>query len=192
MACGCADTTCSCIVEGANGNVVTGAGTIADPYVVTGGTFAATEGDGIEITPGGTAGHEPEIAVKVDPASTAPVSVGPDGLLVDCCVLTAELETVDSTPYDPAAPAGTTLTLLVDNTAIPITIRLPAAPAAGQRIEVKDYGNTGAGNAATNNITINGSVFGNDIDGAAADYVILDDGDSATFVFDGTGGYAVI
>lgn len=35
MACGCQDNNCSCVINGANGNVVSGSGTVDDPYVVT-------------------------------------------------------------------------------------------------------------------------------------------------------------
>lgn len=64
---------------------MSGSGTAGDPYLVshTETEFTAVEGDGIEVTPGGTDGHSPEIAVKLDPDSTADVSVGPDGLLVN-------------------------------------------------------------------------------------------------------------
>lgn len=35
MACGCSDDSCSCVIQGANGIVVSGAGTVDNPYVVT-------------------------------------------------------------------------------------------------------------------------------------------------------------
>lgn len=35
MACGCQDTSCSCVINGANGNIVSGSGTVTDPYVIT-------------------------------------------------------------------------------------------------------------------------------------------------------------
>lgn len=81
-------------------------------------------------------------------------------------------------------------TVLVDNTTAPRTITLPVLPATNQRVEVKDYGNGGAGNALTNNITVNPS--GNDIDGVAANYTINITGTSITFVWDGVGGWAIV
>lgn len=85
MACGCSDESCNCIVQSGGDIVVGGSGTVADPYIVsfTETEFAGVEGDGIDITPGGTNGHTPEIAVKIDPDSTADVTAGPDGIRVD-------------------------------------------------------------------------------------------------------------
>lgn len=85
MACGCSDDTCNCIVQDGGDIVVSGTGTAGDPYIVTftETTFDGQEGDGIEITAGGTKGHEPTIGVKVDPSSTADVTLSPAGLKVD-------------------------------------------------------------------------------------------------------------
>lgn len=93
MACGCSDDSCTCVVQGELDVAVSGSGTVGDPYIVSHDEteFAAIEGDGIEITPGGAHGHEPEIEIKLDPSSTADVSVSEDGLKVD-------LPTDDSIP----------------------------------------------------------------------------------------------
>ncbi len=74
MACGCADT-CNCYLLDSETTSVSGTGTAGDPYIAT--VIPDPEG-GLEATADG-------VAVKLDPASTAPVSVGPDGLKVDCC-----------------------------------------------------------------------------------------------------------
>lgn len=87
MACGCVDR-CSCSVVGQGIVNVAGSGDFSDPYVVTASEtpFAAVNTDGgISITGNGPNGHEPIIDLNIDPASTAPVSVGPSGLRVDCC-----------------------------------------------------------------------------------------------------------
>lgn len=39
MSCGCQDTNCPCVIQGANGNVVTGSGTVDSPYVITAPTL---------------------------------------------------------------------------------------------------------------------------------------------------------
>ena len=88
MACGC-DDTCNCLIQAGPNVFVSGAGTFDNPYIITAAsetTFIGNNTDGgIEITPGGTAGHTPTFNLRLDPASTAPVSVSGLGLRVDCC-----------------------------------------------------------------------------------------------------------
>lgn len=91
MACGCVDNSCACIITGGSGVVVSGAGSVANPFVVSaaGGSDPAWTGintdGGITITPGGVNGHSPVINLNLDPASPAALSVGVDGLSVACC-----------------------------------------------------------------------------------------------------------
>ena len=69
--------------------------------------------------------------------------------------------------------------IITDSTAGPITITLPATPVTGTTYQIKD----GTGQAAINNVTIDGN--GNNID-AAATLVINVAWGSATVVFNGT------
>ena len=194
MACGCAENSCSCIINGAGVTTVSGAGTVANPFVVSTAaspTFAATNPlGGILITPNGTLGHAPALDITIDPASTAPVSVSAAGIKVDCCATgTGPVEIIDvDTDLN-----TTHFTVLVDNTLNPITVTLPAVPAAQQRYEIKNYGNGGAGNAAINNITIDPN--GANIDGVAGNIVISNDttgSDTVIIVWDGVSAWATI
>lgn len=188
MACGCVDNSCACVVTGNAGITVSGAGSVANPYVVSGSsdtTWNGTNTDGgIVITPGGTSGHSPVINLNLDPASPAPLSVGPNGLSVDCCpnnVSALDIVSVDTlltNSYE---------TVLADTTLAPITITLPPAPVAGERYEIVDYGNGGLGNSSVFNITIGRN--GNTIVTVASDLVIAVDGNRTVFIFDGIGNW---
>jgi hypothetical protein len=79
---------CDCLIEGAGQVSVSGSGDVADPFIITGleTPFDLTSlSAALVVTPGGSDGHEPSIDLAIDPASTAPVSVTPQGLLIDCC-----------------------------------------------------------------------------------------------------------
>lgn len=105
MACGCSDNACNCVVQSGGDIVVSGTGTAADPYIVTftETEFAGVEGDGIDLTAGGTNGHAPTIAIKIDPASNADVSAGPDGLLIN--IPTGD-DVVPSAAFSPGMEMG--------------------------------------------------------------------------------------
>lgn len=104
--CGACSDSCNCTVIGGENTVVTGTGSGTDPYVVTTSSPSwngASPGGSIDITNlAPDAGHSPELDVRladggglqlggdgvqiqVDPGSTAPVSLGANGLRVDCC-----------------------------------------------------------------------------------------------------------
>lgn len=105
--CGTCPDSCNCVVtEGARVNV-TGDGSAGSPYVITADaspTFVPTSplGGMLLGNLGPNQGHTPTIdpkiaaagglliggsgiQIKVDPASTAPISLGAGGLRVDCC-----------------------------------------------------------------------------------------------------------
>lgn len=193
MACGCVDNSCLCVITGGSGVAVSGSGSVANPFVVsaipgaseTSWTGTNTDG-GITITPGGTNGHSPVINLNLDPASPAPLSVGVNGLSVECCSGTSELSIIDTdTTLSPGSQA-----VLVDNSTTPVTVDLPTGSPAGTTVRVKDYGNGGTGNAATNNIFVDPDT--ETIDGIAGVYTISDDGNAFDFVADGIGGWAVM
>lgn len=75
----------------------------------------------------------------------------------------------------------------VNSTAAARTVTLPASPSAGNIVSVKDY----AGTAQTNAITI--ARNGSNINGAAEDVIIINQGGSVTFFYiDATQGWVVI
>lgn len=183
MACNC-QTKCNCYVSGANGNVVTGTGEAADPFVVTAPNeelFAASNVDGtIDITPGGVAGHSPVIDLVIDPASTAPVSKSPLGLKIDCCGVAGTGFTVVTLTSPGGIVGDTDLIVLADSASGLVTVSLPATHTAGRIIKVKDIGL----NASVNNITINSADA--DLIDTVLTATIFDDGDSLEFASDGT------
>lgn len=179
MACNCGGV-CACVLSGANGLTVTGSGNAGDPYVITppsetAFTAANTDG-GLFIAPGGTNGHAPVINLRIDPTGTAPVSVSPSGLKVDCCNLGGTSLVVINTP------ASTLLldidqVVLVDASGGPVVVSLPASHTAGRQIHIKDANNSAA------NISID-SDDGDLIDGALTD-TFNTNGESAMYVSDG-------
>jgi hypothetical protein len=75
----------------------------------------------------------------------------------------------------------------VNTTSGAITVTLPATPSAGDIVAISDYANT----AITNNITVGRN--GSNIEGAASDLTINNNGASVTFVYvDGTRGWKVV
>lgn len=80
-------------------------------------------------------------------------------------------------------------TIIVNSTAAPVNVKLPAAASVGERYEIKDYGATGLGNTTVNAVTIDPN--GNTIDGLLTPYTLIGDGDSITVVWIGTG-WAVV
>ena len=74
-------------------------------------------------------------------------------------------------------------TVLVNSAAAPRLITLPAAPLTGQIYDIRDQGNTGVGDSATNNITIGRN--GNSIDGVAADLVLSQNGIGVILAYNG-------
>lgn len=183
MACGC-PSTCTCTVQGINGVIVTGDGSIANPYQISPPPetlFAATSDDSIDITPGGTNGHAPNFAVRIDPASPATISVSPAGIAVACCA--SGTAPVDTIVVDTTIDASYQ-TVLVDSSAGPVEVTLPAVPSAGLRFDIKDYGPTGAGFTTTNAVTINPN--GNNIDGDPSIRTLVSDGDAFTLISNGS------
>lgn len=183
MACGC-PSSCTCSVQGINGVTVTGDGSVANPYQISPPTetvFAATADDSIDITPGGTNGHTPNFAVRIDPASPAAISVSPAGIAVACCA--SGTAPVDTVVVDTLLDASYQ-TVLVDSSAAPVTVTLPAAPTAGMRFEIKDYGATGAGFTTTNAVNIDPN--GNNIDGDPSVRTLVSDGDALTLISNGS------
>lgn len=180
--------------------VVSGAGTFENPYVITGpdanapeSVFAGVAGDGIDITPGGPAGHTPTIAILVDPDSTAPVSVSPTGLRVDCCSPNLPLSIVSDLSVIATYESQT---FLADNSSNGVDIFLPPTPTAGTRIEVKDYGE-GTGGPFTGNSTVEPITIvadtgaGELIDGFPTFTFDSSDGQAQMFVFDGVSNWSV-
>lgn len=74
MPCGC-DVPCNCFLTATNTVSITGDGSSGSPYQAT---VVPDPNGGLQNTPDG-------VAIKPDPASPAPVTVGPDGLSVGCC-----------------------------------------------------------------------------------------------------------
>lgn len=74
MACGCSDG-CACVVADTDTVSWTGDGDADTPFQAT---VIPDPAGGLQDTADG-------VAILLDPASTAPVSVGVDGLRVDCC-----------------------------------------------------------------------------------------------------------
>lgn len=84
MACGCGDR-CTCSVVGGEGVTVTGSGDATDPFVVSSveTPFAATSTDDtINITPAGSAGHAPDLAVNISPNPGNALENAGNGLFV--------------------------------------------------------------------------------------------------------------
>lgn len=81
---------------------------------------------------------------------------------------------------------GSYRTVLADTTSSSISITLPASPLVGEVYEIRDSGNSGAGNASVNNITVVRGDLGHAIDGVTADLVITENGKGVTLAFDGT------
>jgi hypothetical protein len=180
VACGCA-SVCDCLLSGIDGVAITGSGAAADPYVISPPPetiFDATTDGSIDITPSGPYGHEPHIDVKIDPASTAPVSISAAGLRVDCCggVGGSNTSTV-STDYD--AVQGIDHVILVDSTGGPVTVTLPSPPTLGEEYVVMDK----FGQSDTNNITVVGD--GGELLNGAASKVYSTAFESFTFRSDG-------
>jgi hypothetical protein len=68
-----------------------------------------------------------------------------------------------------------------------VTANLPASPSAGDQMAVSDYGN----NTETNAITVGRN--GSNIEGSASDYILLENGAAANFIYvDATKGWIVI
>lgn len=78
-------------------------------------------------------------------------------------------------------------TILVDTTSGAVNLTLPSSPLTGQTYEVKDTGNSGAGNASTNNISITPDPADR-IDGApvGVPLILNQNGQGVALVFDGT------
>lgn len=91
MPCGCVEV-CNCLITDTATISVAGAGTAVSPYQLS--VILDDEG-GLEAGVDG-------IAIMLDPASTAPVSLGPDGLLIDCCAASV----TDSATIDFSIIAG--------------------------------------------------------------------------------------
>lgn len=185
MACGCAESGCTCVLQGAGTVVVSGAGTVANPYIISSSAsplFAATNpGGGILITPGGTLGHTPAFDLVIDPASTAPVSVSEDGLRVDCCPPGPVVSPVDIVDEDTLLTDDMQV-VLADTSLIGIELTLPATPTEGQRYEIGYYLLNFA-----NNITLEGN--GNTIgDGIATSYLVVSA--AITLIWDGVSNWA--
>lgn len=107
MACPCFPD-CGCFLEEGELISIEGTGNNVDPWIISAieTVFDANAGSGITISAGGSYGHEPTISVaiqdtnsvdlafvtnnltanvRIDPASTAPVTVGAAGIKIDCC-----------------------------------------------------------------------------------------------------------
>lgn len=100
MPCSCYDP-CACSVEAGALITITGSGDVTDPWTISAQetSFNPTGTNGIAITPSGPGdfGHSPTFEIEVDPSSTAPVSVSPNGLKVDCCDGGSSLASVTDT-----------------------------------------------------------------------------------------------
>ena len=92
MACGCNDGFCSCCVNDTDTVSWTGNGT-------AGSCFAAVV---ISDPNGGLVSGVNGVTILLDPASTAPVSLGAAGLLIDCCPAAV----LDSNTIDFSLPGG--------------------------------------------------------------------------------------
>ena len=78
---------------------------------------------------------------------------------------------------------GSEYVVLVDTTSGPVTVNLPASPATGAAVKIKDKGN-----GLTNNVTISGN--GNNIDGSGSATINTDYG-ALELVYDGTDWFAL-
>lgn len=115
MTCGCVQT-CSCAVQAGVLLTITGTGDFTDPWLfnVLETVFNPVGINGILITPSDPSdpsyGHEPTFEILIDETGTAPVTVGPNGLKVDCCPVDAgDVFTVDDTDTVDLTLAGSVL-----------------------------------------------------------------------------------
>lgn len=104
--------TCPCVVVAGLNVTVTGSGTSTDPYVVSSTfvetTFAATSSDlTLSITPGGVAGHNPDLGTRLDPAGNVTLTKTAAGIRADY-VPTGVQSVVDTFSVD-LTKIGTTL-----------------------------------------------------------------------------------
>lgn len=81
MACGCT-TTCGCVIQAGVGINVMQMGDTFIVSLATGVPASVADTDSVELD---VTGGVLTANVLLDPASTAPVSIGPAGLRVDCC-----------------------------------------------------------------------------------------------------------
>lgn len=138
------------------GNVAvtrTGAGTLGDPYVFE-----------IEFT--GDVADNDVTVVEVAP-STNPLD---NGATLTVAYPTVTIGTV----------IGTDHTVLVNSSQNPVTVQINGASVDGQRLEIRDIGADGVGNAATNNITIDPN--GSTVDGSGTTFVLDQNGQSVVLV----------
>lgn len=137
MACGCSEA-CNCFLDSSDTVAVSGSGTVGDPFI----PVVVADPDGGLVA--GVVG----VALVIDPASTAPVSVSAAGLLVDCCgVAVMDSPTID---FDIALGAVTGDVIPdpdggLENTAAGVAIEVDPAStadvsisAAGLRVDIND------------------------------------------------------
>lgn len=155
--CGTCPDSCNCTLVAGDGVTVVGDGSAATPYEVSaaGEAWAGTSADAsIDITNlAPNDGHTPDLSVNInpaggllnggggiqiliDPASTAPISEGINGLRVDCCPFTPpatnDTPTVDLDTTGGILSANVIPNLLagLENQAGGVSIKLQNDPAA--------------------------------------------------------------
>lgn len=131
--CGCAGATCNCVVTAGTGTTVTGAGTPANPYVVSAEGGSTTEADtntvDMSVLGSGTMADPYVISasVKLDPAAGNLITIGPGGLRVDCATIAASCgitpTAVDDTDSVDLTLTGSTITAdIIPDPAGPVKI----------------------------------------------------------------------
>lgn len=111
MACGCGDR-CTCSVVAGSGVTVTGSGDPSDPFVITSleAVFSAlSAGNTITITPGGDAGHSPNLDVNISPNAGNALENAGNGLFVGPTALVNAVFPVGMSielTHDNALPSG--------------------------------------------------------------------------------------
>lgn len=159
MACTACNNQCFCaLVQGAN-ITITGSGSGSDPYIISAAAETAwvgIEGPGIDITPGGTAGHNPTIAVLLSTDAGNIATFGTDnGLYVGAPAETAWTGTSTNAllTITPGGVAGHAPQFTVNETVFAATagdgVAITAGGAFGHTPLIRARISTDVGNTAT-------------------------------------------
>lgn len=149
MPCGC-ETVCTCYLIASDTVAVAGSGTSGDQWIPT---VIADPNGGLQTGVNG-------VGILIDPASTLPWSLGPDGLLLDCCpIAVLDSDTIDFDVVGGAVtgdvipdPAGG-----LENTASGVAVKVDAT--------------------STADVTIGGAGLKVDVPASAVTSAVLEPGD---------------